>query len=104
MIGIREIAEQAKSYLAGSLDVREFRDAMVDFRFDHELDADAKKLIADIEGRYAELSDRLTNEQFLQERLRLLLGESIMTETSIVLQPAEALRVGAIPAWNFLEA
>jgi hypothetical protein len=105
MIGIQEIAQQAKSYLSGSLDVREFRDVLVGFRLDHELDADAKQLIADIEGRYAEFSDELVSETFLQDRLRLLFGESIMTGTSIVLHPpAGTLRAGAAPAWEFVSA
>lgn len=83
MVSSLEILEKIRAYLHGQADLHSFREWMVESHLDVQslkaqnksVDQDAAQLLADLEGRYAELSDELVTEEMWRKRVAALHGE-----------------------------
>jgi hypothetical protein len=91
MVSSFEIVGKIREYLGGQLSLESFRAWIVDAHLEAdnckegEGDQDAGRLLADIEGRYAEFSDELVSEEIWKRRLAGLITPSPQSAESYLL-------------------
>jgi hypothetical protein len=92
MASSQEILRQLVRYLSEEIDLPFFRDWSVGLSLDQSdvLSEDAKKLLADLEGCYAEFSDALVSEEFLRERYWVI-AQDVSNVRSMATSPAMAI-------------
>jgi hypothetical protein len=80
MVSGFDVVSKIRDYVEGELSLDSFRDWVVRSQIEIEeaegkspIDQDAERLLADIEGRYAELSDGLVSDGLWKQRLRSLI-------------------------------
>jgi hypothetical protein len=82
MVSSFEIVGKIREYLSGQSSLDAFREWIVGAHLEMEdekkrtgaIDQDAARLLADIEGRYAELSDEIVSEEFWRKRVAALIS------------------------------
>jgi hypothetical protein len=93
MINSLDILEKIRAYSRGKLDLHSFRQWMVESHLDMQerkskglpLDQDAARLLAELEGRYAELSDELVPEEMWKKRIAALVAPTPKSVESYLL-------------------
>jgi len=93
MVSSLEILEKIRAYLGGQSDLHSFREWMVESHLNMQakkannesVDQDAARLLADLEGRYAELSDELVSEEIWKTRVAALVVPSPKSAESYLL-------------------
>jgi hypothetical protein len=81
-----ELLQNLSDYLNDKLSIDSFRDWMVDFGEKRAaMSAAEKSLMADLEARYAELSDHLISDDLFKKSLKSL----VVPVTQVPQQPAE---------------
>jgi len=84
MISGSQIVKEIVRYISGEIGCEAFRASLIDLRLDRadELDDHARRLLADIEGRYAEFSDGLVSEQQLKQRLQSVVQSGMLNQAA----------------------
>ena len=82
-------------YFSGEVDVSGFRDWCMEMYLDKrdDFDKDAKRLVAEIEGSYAEFSDGLVSEAFFQQRLQQIAQGVSQPQSGAILLDAAVMFV-----------
>jgi len=82
MVSSFEIVGKIRAYLGGQIVLDSFRDWIVSAHLEIQdrkvkgeaVDQDAARLLADIEGRYAEFSDEIVSEELWRKRVAALIA------------------------------
>ena len=95
MVSSFAIVEKMRAYLGGQLDLHSFREWMVESHLEMQKekagpegkvsDRDAARLLAELEGRYAELSDELVSESTWRSRVAALIAPTPQSAESYLL-------------------
>jgi hypothetical protein len=88
-----EILEKMRAYLSGQLSLDSFRQWIVRAHLEMQaekaknepIDQDAARLLSEIEGRYAELSDEIVSEDLWRKRLAALIAPTPKSAESYLL-------------------
>ncbi len=108
MVSRIDVLQKLYLYLRGDMDLRSLRDWVVQIQLGNENDLDdyAKRLLSEIEGRYAELSDGLILESSWRRHLQELFQpeqprtESIVSSIVAVVPSQPDVSWNAIPSSN----
>jgi hypothetical protein len=109
MVASLDILDKLREYLRGKLDLQSFRQWMVESHLELQdikakhgaVDQDAARLLAELEGRYAELSDELVSEKVWKSRLAALVAPTPKSAESYFLTffynvPSEAFQLNSM--------
>jgi hypothetical protein len=105
MVSSLEILEKIRAYLHGQENLQSFRQWMIESHLDMQalkadnksVDHDAARLLADLEGRYAELSDELVTEQVWRNSVAALVAPLPKSAESYFLTYYYAVPSAAFP-------
>ncbi len=93
MVNSLQIAEKIREYLYGKVDLHSFREWVVGSHLEMQeekahgeiLDMEAARLLAEIEGRYAEFSDEIVSKENWKKRLAALISPAPQSAESYLL-------------------
>jgi len=90
MVSSLEVVNKIRAYLGGQINRDSFREWIVSAELELEgqngnADQDAKRLLANIEGRYAEFSDEVVSEEVWKKRLGGLIAPRPQSAESLFL-------------------